>query len=66
MGKKHDDYYDENGRLNRVRRTTLGEDVKDIVSGLSRMLSPKPLRERRNVVDDATNPSRRQSTDHDY
>ena len=39
------------------------EDLKKIVSDVSRMLSPSPLRDRKNTVDDAVDSHDRQNTD---
>lgn len=54
-----------NGKLS--LRTTSGvkQDLKDIVSNVAQLMSPRPLKNRKDAVDSATDP-RRQSTDHDY
>lgn len=43
--------YTDKGRLRVTRNTTLGEDVKDIVSSVARALSPRVLRERKLDLD---------------
>lgn len=58
--------YDAPGGKPGFRKTSgVKQDVKDTISSLAQILSPKPLKERGTKVDSAVDP-RRQSTDHDY
>lgn len=45
------------------RKTTLKEDIKDIVKSVAQIVSPRPLRERASDVDDQVRRREGQSTD---
>lgn len=55
------------GKLGLRRETSVGEDIRDIVDGVARMVSPRVVRERRSDIDQAVDKGvdqrRAQSTD---
>lgn len=63
MGTKYTRYESPDGKPGYFKTTGVKEDIKQIVSDVARMVTPRALRERKNDVDDAVRMREGQSTD---